>query len=1001
MTQVGPAIFWPRDLLPSVIQDVRIFTWGYDADIDGFGSASQNTIHQHAGSLLSDLADQRETSEHYRKPIIFVVHSLGGIIVKAALTKSSAIRGTRLKDIAPATFGVCFLGTPHRGSKSASLGRIAFEITKAATRRPNTRLLQGLERNSETLDQIGDTFAQTMLGSNHQLRISSFCEEKETRKYLIFNTLVVDADSAKIGDGREEVGSIPANHSRMTKFEDHEDIGFKRIGAQLRRWTQEIRGDAEMSTADIDDCMTSLSTLETKFRIAAVQTAYRATFDWLLNPNVVSFSDWLCNDIKHLQPLYWIQGKPGSGKSTLMKFAMMDPRTTALLGNDSDPHWTIAAFFFHDRGSTVQKSLVGMLREIIESILKQLPDLMPHAIALYKDLSKSQRTRLPDWNLEALAALMKAITGQRETRIKLLFFIDALDEHEGDHDLLVTMLNEWASNVDAYYVTLKTCLASRSWPVFADYFGHGPNFAIDHFTKDDIRLYTESRLNDSLVEPSQPLDLESVTDLTEQITTKVQGVFIWVRLVTDQLAKNIRDGTPYQTLRAKVAGMPEELQELYDHTIRRISGEYIPESHVLFQLVLCSIEPLPLDSLIMATEYSLSRCLYGTNPATTTDPSFHTSTQGVRWLKSRAGGLLETYSTSIKGSGDSGTPIEHVQFLHQTAKEYIQASRAQATMELWAYPVAKKKGFYFLALASQSCSAWVAPIKVHMLYYVKLTEIYGQIDERIDVPIGQTGVAAEGGPCAFRWWLEQQKVQHPSSMGIPGPFAYSRSLLEAQISYRPSFRTMVVKLLSTFGYPPDYRSSIPLVLSAVEDSSTPEIKKIQELIREHPIKPSPIEFLLSRCGSVRLSDNIRLSIFKELCGAHSRLDNKIFDLTSYFLPSDVAELAAEPWTTLLAFCARNESEDIVRFLLQCGADFRMRDSSGWLPIDYALLRQDEAVLAVFSKYQSGRLGAEYSELVKRRHDLTSLVLQSSIVFSSYGHPGLAILMARSLGRRFE
>ncbi|KAL8974759.1 MAG: hypothetical protein Q9197_000995 [Variospora fuerteventurae] len=792
--------------------------------------------------------------------------------------------------------------------------------------------------------------------------------------------------------------------------------------------------------------MTSLSTLETKFRIAAVQTAYRATFDWLFNPNVVSFSDWLGNDIKHSQPLYWIQGKPGSGKSTLMKFAMMDPRTTALLGNDSEPPWTIAAFFFHDRGSTVQKSLVGMLREIIESILKQLPDLMPHAIALYKDLSRSQRTRLPDWNLEALTALMKAITGQRETRIKLLLFIDALDEHEGDHDLLVHMLNEWTSNADAYYVTLKACLASRSWPVFADYFGHGPNFAIDHFTKDDIRLYTESRLKASLVEPSQPLDLQSVTDLTEQITTKAQGVFIWVRLVTDQLAKNIRDGTPYQTLRAKVAGMPEELQELYDHTIRRISGEYVPESHVLFQLVLCSIEPLPLDSLIMATEYSLSRCLYGITPATTTDPNFHTSTRGERWLKSRAGGLLETYSTSIKGNGDSGTPTEHVQFLHQTAKEYIQASRAQATMELWAYPVAKKNGFYFLALASQSCSAWVAPIKVHMLYYVKLTEIYDQIDERIDVPIDRTGVATEGRPCAFHWWLEQQKVElrelirhillHENTtfptVRLRLSFAVAANLLcmvdpqrlkridrswlsivhenpwaicllqiaiggpdivPGQLQDRTA---MVVKLLSTIGYPPDYRSSVPLVLFAMEDCSTPEIKKIQELIREHPIQLSPIEFLLSKCGSVRLSDNIRLSILKELCGAHLRwLDNKIFDFTKYHL-SHVPGL--EPWTTLLAFCARNENEDFVRFLLQRGVDFQMRDSSGWLPIDYALLRHDEAVLAAFSKYQNGRLGAEDSELFKQRHDVTSLVLQSSTIFSSYGHPGLAVLMARSLGR---
>ncbi|KAI4114413.1 MAG: hypothetical protein LQ345_004804, partial [Seirophora villosa] len=790
-TQPGSSVFWPRDLLPNELRDVRIFTWGYDADIDGFGSASQNTIHQHAGSLLSDIADQRETSKHYKKPIIFVVHSLGGIIVKAALNKSSAIQGTRLKDIAPATFGVCFLGTPHRGSTGASLGKIAFEITKAATRRPNTRLLQGLERKSETLDQVGDTE-------------------------------VVDADSAKIGDGHEEVGSIPANHSRMTKFDDCEDIGFKRVTAQLRRWTQEIRGHTDISPADID-------------------------------------------------------GKPGSGKSTLMKFAMKDPRTIALLGNDSGPHWTIAAFFFHDRGSTVQKSLVGMLREIIESIFTQIPDLMPHAIALYKDLSKSQRTRFPDWNLEALTALMKTIMGQRETRIKLLLFIDALDEHEGDHDLLVHILNECISNADDYYVTLKICLASRSWPVFTDYFGRGPNFAIDQFTEDDIRLYTESRLNGSLVGPSQPPGLENVclADLIEQITTKAQGVFIWVRLVTDQLAKNIRDGTPYQTLRAMVAGMPEELQELYDHTIRRISPEYIPETHVMFQLVLCSIERLPLDSLMQATEYSLSRCLNGTTPAATTDPSSHTSTQGLRWLKSRAGGLLETYSASIDGSSDSGAHTDYVQFLHQTAKEYIQESRAQATMELWAYSVAKKNGFYFLALASQSYFAWVAPIKVHMLYYAKMTEMDKQIDGRINLPIDQLGGETEKLPCGTEWWLAQQKGRSGEllhlvasidskdyrllSIAVAANLLFmvdsqridrsrldfdengsSPCLLQIAIGgpdvvpARLQDRTaMVAKLLSTFGYPPDRRNVIPPVLTAVvKYSSEPEVKETQRLCSE-------------------------------------------------------------------------------------------------------------------------------------------------------------------------
>ena len=182
--------FWPRDLLPYVIHDVRIFTWGYGADIDRFGSASQSTINEHAGTLLSDIKDQQEVAECYRRPILFVAHSLGGIVVKAALNKSSATQGTRLMDIAPTTFGICFLGTPHRGSKSASLGKIAYQTTVAVTRRPNLKLLQGLERNSVELEHIGDGFAQTLLKYGPGLQIYSFREEKETRRYLLFNTMV-------------------------------------------------------------------------------------------------------------------------------------------------------------------------------------------------------------------------------------------------------------------------------------------------------------------------------------------------------------------------------------------------------------------------------------------------------------------------------------------------------------------------------------------------------------------------------------------------------------------------------------------------------------------------------------------------------------------------------------------------------------------------------------------------------------------------------------------
>ena len=62
-TNLTGSTFWPQHLLPSVIPDIKIFTWGYDANVDGFlSSASQNTIHQHAQNLLSDLADLSNTA---------------------------------------------------------------------------------------------------------------------------------------------------------------------------------------------------------------------------------------------------------------------------------------------------------------------------------------------------------------------------------------------------------------------------------------------------------------------------------------------------------------------------------------------------------------------------------------------------------------------------------------------------------------------------------------------------------------------------------------------------------------------------------------------------------------------------------------------------------------------------------------------------------------------------------------------------------------------------
>jgi hypothetical protein len=154
------------------------------------------------------------------------------------LNISSQSEIERLKGVASATFGISFLGTPHRGSGSATIGKHAYRIARIGTKRPNIKLLRSLEKNSDTLKGISNRFRSTQ--QKFDIKISSFYEDREVRKFFLFHSLIVDSESAQIGHTGEEVSSIPKNHREMTKFTSSEEVGFDRVSSQLRRWVAEI-----------------------------------------------------------------------------------------------------------------------------------------------------------------------------------------------------------------------------------------------------------------------------------------------------------------------------------------------------------------------------------------------------------------------------------------------------------------------------------------------------------------------------------------------------------------------------------------------------------------------------------------------------------------------------------------------------------------------------------------------------------------------------------------
>jgi hypothetical protein len=75
-----PKLFWPADLLPSDCPNSRILMFGYDSKITkyGTGAINKNSLLAHGKDLLFSLCRERRLE----RPVIFVAHSLGGIIVK-------------------------------------------------------------------------------------------------------------------------------------------------------------------------------------------------------------------------------------------------------------------------------------------------------------------------------------------------------------------------------------------------------------------------------------------------------------------------------------------------------------------------------------------------------------------------------------------------------------------------------------------------------------------------------------------------------------------------------------------------------------------------------------------------------------------------------------------------------------------------------------------------------------------------------------------------------
>lgn len=438
------------------------------------------------------------------------------------------------------------------------------------------------------------------------------------------------------------------------------------------------------------ELLRSLDTPEARERQHMVDSPWSSTYGWVFEDDI-GFNQWLGNP--QFRKAFWIWGKPGSGKSTLMKFMMNHPLVPQLLRGLSPMRWVTAGFFFHDRGFINQKTTVSLLREILYQILQQRHDLVATVARVFLEklvtrpirgkeatwdatdidnaFDNLDQHRSITWRAQDVRQALRMISKYSPIPVNVCLFVDALDEHSGDHMELVEILLDLAEPELPTQLRVKLCVASREENLLRDAFSRSPNFAIHDHTASDIRKYAYESLKRSYFQQVSIANVPGLADIVDEILVKAEGVFIWVKLVVNELAEGLRDGDTIAELRELLSSLPSELRDLYHRAFVRGSEQSTQstnvqrqrrEAYVMLQIAACARQTFSLTEFVTAAYFlSSSEVKYEEAPKLTTQMTVE---EMGRRLRARCRGLLE-----IVGKVSKRTSLG-VQFVHQTAKEF-------------------------------------------------------------------------------------------------------------------------------------------------------------------------------------------------------------------------------------------------------------------------------------------------------------------------------------------
>ncbi|KAK4997940.1 GTP-binding protein [Elasticomyces elasticus] len=504
--------------------------------------------------------------------------TLGGLLIKEALVEATL--DTSYREVLGATKLLVFFGTPHQGGNLTTVGDYAAKIYRSVARDPRNDMVESLRATSEIATKRYEQF-------RHQLENFRVISCYEGLPYSKLTGLIVDKRSATLNlpGSREKQIGINADHSAMCKFASAQQADCELVMGV-------IEDQLEIAMVQFTDMNQLLRRLEYPNRRA------REAQIWNLSSNVDTFA-WIWSSpfarwLSSHEKIFWIRGKPASGKSTLINYIASDSRTEEQVAMLFSKHKAIIITFCFDfrQGTTTANSLKGMLLTIAYVLAQEVSGLAASLRLRYPNWQKIYSNDA--WDATALYEIIRYSFA--EAKLPVCLFIDGLDEFSGDSkeqlDLAVRLEQLVSSD------QVKLCFASRPHNILEQKFGSRKRLEMQDWNQPGLRNYFFSTFHDMQLD-NDPERASQTARLSQLLAEMAEGVFLWAKFAADIVVELwAENNLAFDTLLIRVAKLPKEVEAFWDERRRKLTDAERHAGNVLLRVACSAARPLSVPELL-------------------------------------------------------------------------------------------------------------------------------------------------------------------------------------------------------------------------------------------------------------------------------------------------------------------------------------------------------------------------------------------------------------------